>query len=847
MRRGSAGRPTGAVALGVLIAGGLAAADGVSGQHAIVIGTVVLAPFVVSMLARPPETAAVAMVAVALVFVSGVWDHNFDSGAYYLRGGVVVVGGALSVLVALTRERTDRDSERFELLAAIADVADGRLTLEENAARVCATLVPRVADICVLDVVHDGELQRLAVKASGPEAAQREARLREHRLPSLDEPGLAAAVASGRSQLLPSVTGERPRTNAGIVVALTGRGQTLGALALLVTGESGRTYVPEDLRFVEVLAGRVALALDNAGLFTERQTMESQLTTVLGNLSEAVTVQNPRGNLIYANHAAADILGYVSPQQLVATPAGDIAERFRSFREDGSPLQLSDLPGRRVLTGETPTPLVVRVVDTRTGAQRWRMTKSSAVRDSAGDIKMVVNVIADITAVKRAELVQRLLVETGEALASSLDPRRTLQHVADLCVPELADWCAVSLPDEHEQLRSVAVVHTDPDKVALAQRVGERYPVALDGPGGAAQVFRDQLEVCTNDITDEMLIAAAKDDEHLEALRSLGMRAALVVPMTSGGRSIGVLSLVSAESGRSFGEEDVALASELARRAATAVENARLYSERSSIARTLQTSLLPDALPHLPGWRTATLYRPAGDENQVGGDFYEAVPLDGEWVLVVGDVTGRGAPAASLTGLMRHTLRTAATLTGSVTRALEKLNSDLIARPQLSLCTAVCLVLRDRDGQTQADILCAGHPPPILIRGGAAEEVGRFGPMLGAYTDACWEPWTVAVRPGDVLVLYSDGLLDATGSVDRFGAERLRRTLTGASGAHDVMARIKRALAEFQVGAQADDTAVLAVERIGAPADLMAGGPGLARGETGDARAAPGPDVSPLS
>jgi serine phosphatase RsbU (regulator of sigma subunit) len=305
------------------------------------------------------------------------------------------------------------------------------------------------------------------------------------------------------------------------------------------------------------------------------------------------------------------------------------------------------------------------------------------------------------------------------------------------------------------------------------------------------------------------------------------MRAALVVPMTSGGRAIGALSLVSAESGRSFSEEDVALASELARRAATAVENTRLYTERSNIARTLQTSLLPDALPHLPGWRTATLYRPAGDENQVGGDFYEAVRLEGEWMLVVGDVTGRGAPAAALTALMRHTLRTAATLTASATRALDKLNADLIARPQLSLCTAVCLLLRERDGDTQADILCAGHPPPILVRGGTAEEVGRFGPMLGAYADARWEPLSLSVRPSDVLVLYSDGLLDATGPEDRFGPERLLQALTGARGADDAMARIKRALAEFQVGAQADDTAVVAVERIGMPADLVCDGAGV--------------------
>jgi PAS domain S-box-containing protein len=829
----SGGRRAGAVAVGLVIAGGLAAADTIGGPTTIVIGTVVLAPFVVSVLAGPRETMLVGGVAFALAVLSGVWNHNFDSGAYFLRTAVVAVGGAIAVLVARTRERTARDSERFELLVALADVADGRLTLEETAARLCELLVPGIADICLLHVVHEAGLRVLAVQTSGPDAAKREAQLRARRLPGGNDQGAEAAVESGQSQLLAPFTGDvlramaqsdddlallsELRLRAGIVVPLSGRGRTLGALTLLVTEHSGRTYLPEDLRFCEVLAGRVAPALDNAGLSTELQTMESQLTTALGNLAEAVTVQNAQGNLIYANQAAADVLGYASPQQLLATPAMDIVERFESFREDGSPLELSDLPGRRVLMGEEPDPLVVRVVDTGTGQQRWRMTKSSGVLDSAGRIKMVVNVIADITAGKRAELVRRLLTEAGEALAFSNDPNRTLQQVADLCVPDLADWCAVSLPDEHEQLRTVAVAHTDPDKVALAQGVGERYPVSLDEPGGAAQVFREQTAQCANSITDEMLVAAAKDEEHLDALRGLGMRAALVVPMISGGRSIGVLSLVSAESGRSFGDEDITLAGELARRAATAIENARLYIERSSIARTLQASLLPDELPALSGWRTASLYRPAGDENQVGGDFYEVIKLGNAWMLVVGDVTGRGATAAALTGLMRHTLRTAATLTGSATKALDKLNRDLVARPQLSLCTAVCLVLHDLDGDALADIICAGHPLPILMRGGNAEYVGQFGPMLGAYADEQWKPVRIRVSPGDVLALYSDGLLDATGAEDRFGPERLHQTLTGASTATDTIARLEQALSRFQVGAQADDVAVLAVERAGVP------------------------------
>ncbi len=826
--RTAAGR-AGALAVGLLIAGAIAVFDGLE-PGTVVIGTVVLAPFVVAVLAGPGETALIAAVALAIVLVSASWNDDFLAAPYLLRLVVVVGGGAVAVLASRGRRDTALDRERFALLAAVAEVADGHLSLEETAASLSELIVPRFADVGVLDALRDGRLRRLAVKAAGPDAAATEAWLRRREPSASDRPGAGEAVAAGRARLVHPATdallraGARDdadlerlrelRITAAIIVPLRARGRRLGALTLLTRRDSGRAYAPEDLEFVEVLAGRVALALDNAGLFTELQTIEAQLTTALGSLADAVTVQNRQGNLVYANEAAAGLLGFTSARELVATPATEVAAGFDAFREDGSPLDLADLPGRRVLAGEDPAePLVVRAVNRRTNEEQWRLTKASAVRDSSGEVTLVVNVITDISAAKRAEFSQRVLAEAGEALASSLDYEQTLQQVADLAVPGLADWCAVSLPDDHGGLTTVAVAHVDPAKVSVAREIGARHPTSLDEPGGAAQVFRDGTATSVNGIDDAMLVAAAKDEAHLEALRSLGMRAALIVPMTSSGHSVGVLSLISAESGRSFRPDDVALAAELAGRAATAVENARLYTERSTIARILQSSLLPDELPELPGWTAATLYRPAGDETSVGGDFYEGFAIAGGWMLVVGDVTGRGAEAASLTALMRHTLRTAAMLTDSAAAALAALNRSLRSRREMSLCTAVCVVLREVGGRARAEITCAGHPLPLLVRDGRAEHVGRFGAILGAYDDEAWKPVSVELTGGDVLVLYSDGVLDAVGRHDRFGPERLERSLAGATTAGDAVNRIAAALDDFQVGKQADDTAILAVER----------------------------------
>ena len=799
-------RRAGAIILGLLIAGVLAAIDTSEQPHSIVIGTVVLAPFLVSTIAGPRETAFVGGVAFVLAVVSGFWNDNFETGAYYLRATVVLVGAAISVVSARARERTVRDQGRFALLSDLADVADGRLTLDQTADRVCGLVVPGFADLCVIDVVHQEGLRRLAVRFAGPGMDAQEAGLRARDPTRPGQPGSGETVESGRAELLEEVGDDVLRAAAHdeadlrllrsvgyrsmIIVPLSARGRTLGALSLAVTERSGRRFVPEDLRFVEVLAGRVALALDNAGLFIELQTMEAQLTAVLGSLTEAVTVRGARGGLIYANQAAADLLGFDSPQALLATPAREIAGRYASFREDGRPLDLADVPGARLLAGESPEPLVMRVVHRETGEQAWRLIKSSAVRDSAGAITMVVSVIADVTASKRAELVQRLLAEAGEVLASSTD---ALQRVAELCVPELADWCAISIPDDRDRLQTAAVAPAHPERAELLLPAAER-------------------------VLDQATPLLVHDEEQLA-----GMRAALVVPMRAIERTTGVLSLVHAESGRTFRDEDVTLAMELARRTATGLENQRLYAERSSIARILQASLLPEQLPELPGWQAASLYRPAGDENWVGGDFYQAFPVGPDWMLVVGDVTGRGAPAAALTALMRHTLRTAATLSGSAVQALEKLNRDLVARPEVSLCTAVCLVLRELEDRAEADIICAGHPLPVLVRDGVAQHAGRFGPMLGAFENEDWEAHTLPVRPRDVLVLYSDGVLDAVGAEDRFGPDRLLETLTGATGAADAVARIERELARFEVGAQADDTAILAVERIGDRAALRPG------------------------
>ena len=816
-----------ALAPGIAIVVLLTVIDAVVVPSTAVIGIVVVAPLVAALFGGEREVVIVGVASLAAVALSATWHENFGEAVWIYRVGVVAVVTLLAALAARARRQASRDRERFAVLSAVANIADGTLTLADTVAGLNDIVVPQVADICIVDTISGAELQRFAVRASGRGAEATQIALAE-RPPStvdvLGEPGRPRLLASVDDDVLRRIAldaADLERLRAldavsCIIVPLRARGRQVGSLTLITTQRSGRRYDEQDLEFAVVLAGRAALALDNAGLFSELETIEAQLTAALSTLAEAVTVQHTGGSLIYANEAAARMLGYESPQELLATPLEEIVGAFDTTNEDGSPLRIEDLPGRQVIAGvREPRPLITRTMRRATGEISWRVTKASGVYDGEGDLTLVVNVIEDITEVKRAELTQRMLARAGELLSSSPDPEGMLQQVAELAVPELADWCVVSVPDGHGLIRGVAVAHVDPEKVALARLLQERYPTLADAPSGSAQVIREGRSLLVNEVTEEMLVAGAQDDEHLALLRSLGLHAGLTVPMVAAGKILGALTLISAESGRRFDEADVTLAEELARRAGSAIESARLYAERSHIARTLQTSLLPGRLPQMPGWTAATLYRPAGDENWVGGDFYDAFAVRGGWLAIVGDVAGRGAAAAALTGLARHTLRTAAVLLDDPLDAVRTLNDELLALDGMSLCSvAGVLLCEDDEGRAAAEIVCAGHPLPLLVRGGAVRPVGTFSPMLGAYPIEEWERTRCALEPGDVLVLVTDGVFDTVGAGERFGEERLAQTLEGASDATDAVARIDAALSAFEVGEQADDTAILAVQRV---------------------------------
>jgi serine phosphatase RsbU (regulator of sigma subunit) len=441
------------------------------------------------------------------------------------------------------------------------------------------------------------------------------------------------------------------------------------------------------------------------------------------------------------------------------------------------------------------------------------LLKAAPVLDEAGEVEATIMFTEDVTEQKRHELRAEFLSKASEVLASSLDYEQTLRNVAELAVPDFADWCAVDLLDAEGDRVSVAVAHVDPARLKLAEELRAYEPEQLDPDQGLGLVLRTGAPAIYPEITDELLIEGAVDERHLELLRTVGFRSAAVVPMRLGRRVLGAMTLVTAESGRTLDRFDVELAEQIADRAAVAIENSRVHSERSRIAHTLQQSLLPEQLPAVPGFELASVYVPAVESTEVGGDFYDVWETQGGWMIAIGDVTGKGVEAAALTSLVRHTLRATAEFVTSPAGLLAHLDAMLKKQPGRSICTALCLRLEE----DRATLAAGGHPLPFLIDEDGTRQIGEYGPLLGAFKDVAWEQIAFALAPGSTLVIYTDGVTDAVGEGgERYGLARLRATLerSGELSAAGVIDRLTGALREFQIGEHADDIAALALRRL---------------------------------
>ena len=367
----------------------------------------------------------------------------------------------------------------------------------------------------------------------------------------------------------------------GMGVIVPGKLRPFGVLSVHTTQD--RQFTTDDINFLQSVAGMLASAVERARVEEALLSSRNQLAVTLESVADGITVQDRSGKLVYANETAAHLSGFDTAAEMLNSPVNEIINKFEVLDEEGKPLPIDQLPGRQVLDGKRFASATLRFRMLPSGEERWSMVKSRPVLDAAGEVELAVNVFQDITGLKQAEITQRLMAELGEALNSSLDYDASLQAVAQMCVPQLADWCAVYLVEDGENVRQAAVAHTDPQKVLLARRTNQDYPTDLNSPSGVGKVLRTGQPEFIREIDEAALEASARDPEQLRLLKELGPKSVIIVPLVARGRTLGALTLIWAESSRKYSQEDVATARELARRAALMIDNIRLYKEAQEL------------------------------------------------------------------------------------------------------------------------------------------------------------------------------------------------------------------------------------------------------------------------
>ncbi|MDR3081287.1 MAG: SpoIIE family protein phosphatase [Streptomyces sp.] len=417
------------------------------------------------------------------------------------------------------------------------------------------------------------------------------------------------------------------------------------------------------------------------------------------------------------------------------------------------------------------------------------------------------------------------LVEASDLLAGTLDRDQTLALMAQMTIPTLATWCAVyTIADQASEPYLSYVLHEDEDRIDGLKELLSKIPPPEPIPTPGARVW-----------------AAPAEAAHQEALRTsmrglgLGTPApvasgigatlatasavggeTVVLPLVARNRVIGMLTL-GRPTDEHFRQEILELAEDLSRRAALALDNARLYSERTAISQSLQRSLLPPELPHVDGVEVEVIYRAAGEGNEVGGDFYDLFPIrDGAYGFAIGDVCGTGPEAAAVTGLARHALRLLAREGFGGPAVLERLNSAILDEGARSRFLTLLYgeLWPQEDGSAVLKVVCAGHPLPLRLRqDGTVEPAAEPQPLLGVMEDLELYEQTVTLDPGDVLLCVTDGVTERREGTRMLGDDGLADVLTTCTGltAGAVAARIMRAVERFASDAPSDDMAILAM------------------------------------
>ncbi len=473
------------------------------------------------------------------------------------------------------------------------------------------------------------------------------------------------------------------------------------------------------------------------------------------DLDGRLTSWNPAAERLYG-YAAAEAVGQHVSLLIPADRENEEGEILAGIRRGG-----------RVGTYETER---IR----KDGARIDVSLTISPIRHAQRGIVGASVIARDITAERRRRRAQEFLVAATRGLDASLDFERTARTIVAKAVPELAELCVLDFVRRDGWVGDSIVAAATPAAVAMLERIRRQTPLDPRGEHPVAQVLRAGRPIVWRDLTaPEVMQSVVQSAEHRQLIEDTRYQSAAVAPLIARGRTLGAISFLHASTDLRYDADDLELLGELADRAALALDNARLYEERDRTALSLQRGLRPPEPPFVAGLDISVVFEAFGEGMEIGGDLYDILPTeDGCWVLI-GDVTGKGSVAAGLSVALRHSVRGLARQIDDPGELLGQLNEMLLEGSRGGdFATALLLrLLRQGDGWALS-LASAGHPPAIHVTADGPHQLGG-GPLLGAWSCPSLPRHEARLRPGETLVLATDGWFEAGPPETHLGPEAL--------------------------------------------------------------------------
>ena len=728
----------------------------------------------------------------------GAWRWMLERAVPHAAGGDGggVVAGACFDITERWEEERDLLRSREDLRLALAAGNMGTWVWDRDTGRVLRDpnlqalygLAPDASDGSFdewVSLVHPADRQRVLDEV---ERAMREGGTYqlEHRV---IRPDGGVRWLERRGEVYFDEAGEVAGTR-GLVVDVTGRRRGEEERARLLAAEQ------EARRGAERAAGRVArLQAVTAGL-ADARTVEDVAAVIVSEGAAGLAADSCALCLLTADGAHLEVVRQVGYDPTVV-------ERYQTFALD-APLPASEALRRRetvvlrsleerntrfpVLAG-TPSlnrsfavvPLLSDGEPAGAVALGWHEERPFDEADAGFLTALGQQATQALDRARFHEAERRrahrygFLSEASRLLGSSLDHATALVELVRVAVPAVADSCSIHLLEDGS-IRTAAEAHGGPAGAAVGEKLmGRSWCI---GTSRLLEVATSAEALLVPRVDATHLREWADDEEHLSLMASLGTTAAMAVPLRSGDQTLGVVAVGTSAGGRPYGSDDLAFVEDLAAR-----------------------------------------YRPVGPDVEVGGDFYDVFAAGGgRWGVTIGDVSGKGVPAASLTALARYTVRAAARGQASAAAVLDILNRTILDEggDDERFCT-VALALIDHDpGGIHMTLSCGGQPLPVLVdRDGAMRSLGRAGTAVGLFADPTLSDTSHPLRPGDSVVFYTDGVVEARSPEGAFGDGLLEATLASCAGrpAEDVARAVEQAVLDFGGGVQRDDLAVLVVRR----------------------------------